>query len=513
MTANWPILSLVTFLPVAGALFIAFVRGTPEVVARNARMTALWTSMIVFVLSIFLWLDFDTTTADFQFVEVHDWIPAFGITYQMGVDGISLWFVLLSTFLTPICILASWDAIHTRVREFMIAFLILETLMVGMFCALDFILFYLFFEGVLIPMFLIIGVWGGPRRVYSAFKFFLYTFCGSVLMLLAILAIYYVTETTDIPTLLGTQIPVGMQYWLWLAFFASFAVKVPMWPVHTWLPDAHVEAPTAGSVILAGVLLKMGAYGFLRFSLPMLPAASAHFAPLVYALSIIAIIYTSLVALVQQDMKKLIAYSSVAHMGFVTMGTFTGTVQGLQGALFQMLSHGVVSAALFLIVGVIYDRMHTREIARYGGLVHRMPVYAFVFMVFMLASIGLPGTSGFVGEFLALTGAFQVNTWVAFLAATGLIVGIPYMLYLYRRVIFGELTKDDLKNILDLNLREKAYFIPMLAVVLWMGIYPKSFLDVFSPSVEALVGRYQAAQTTVPPVRPVPQPRVAETHR
>jgi NADH-quinone oxidoreductase subunit M len=503
MTANWPILSLVTFLPVVGAVFIAFVRGTPEVVARNARMAALWTSLITFALSILLWVDFDPTTADFQFVETHEWIPTFGITYQMGVDGISLLFVLLSTFLTPICILASWEAIKVRVREYMIAFLLLETLMVGMFCALDLILFYLFFEGVLIPMFLIIGVWGGPRRIYSAFKFFLFTLTGSVLMLLAILAIYFVTDTTDIPSLLTAQIPVSMQYWLWLAFFASFAVKVPMWPVHTWLPDAHVEAPTAGSVILAGVLLKMGGYGFLRFSLPMMPEASAYFTPLVYALSIIAIIYTSLVALVQEDMKKLIAYSSVAHMGFVTMGTFAGTVQGLQGALFTMLSHGVVSGALFLIVGVIYDRMHTREIARYGGLVHRMPVYAFVFMVFMLASVGLPGTSGFVGEFLALLGTFQVNTWVAFLATTGIILGPAYMLYLYRRVIFGQLVRDDLKNILDLNLREKVIFAPIVLVVLWMGIYPKSFLDVFSPSVEALVNRYQSAQLAPPASPPV----------
>jgi NADH-quinone oxidoreductase subunit M len=494
MTANWPILSLVTFLPVVGAVFILFVRGTPEVVARNARMTALWTSLITFALSILLWINFDPTTADFQFVETHEWIPSFGITYQMGVDGISLLFVLLSTFLTPICILASWEAIQVRVREYMIAFLILETLMVGMFCALDLILFYVFFEGVLIPMFLIIGVWGGPRRIYSTFKFFLYTLTGSVLMLLAILAIYFTTDTTDIPTLLTAHLPVAMQYWLWLAFFASFAVKVPMWPVHTWLPDAHVEAPTAGSVILAGVLLKMGGYGFLRFSLPMMPEASAYFTPLVYALSVIAIIYTSLVALVQEDMKKLIAYSSVAHMGFVTMGTFAGTVQGLEGALFTMLSHGVVSGALFLVVGVIYDRMHTREIARYGGLVHRMPVYAFVFMVFMLASVGLPGTSGFVGEFLALVGTFQVNTWVTFLATVGIILGPAYMLYLYRRVIFGELAHEDLKGILDLSLREKAIFAPIIVVVLWMGIYPKSFLDVFSPSVEALVNRYQAAQ-------------------
>ncbi len=498
MTANWPLLSLVTFLPLVGAVFIMFIRGDAEVVARNARMTALWTSLITFALSILLWVNFDSTSADFQFVETHDWIPSFGITYQMGVDGISLLFVLLSTFLTPICVLASWEAIQIRVREYMIAFLVLETLMVGMFCALDLIVFYIFFEGVLIPMFLIIGIWGGKRRVYSAFKFFLYTLAGSVLMLLAILAIYFQTETTDIPTLLNTQLPVAMQYWLWLAFFASFAVKVPMWPVHTWLPDAHVEAPTAGSVILAGVLLKMGGYGFLRFSLPMMPDASTYFAPLVYALSIVAIIYTSLVALVQEDMKKLIAYSSVAHMGFVTMGTFAGTTQGIQGALFTMLSHGIVSGALFLIVGVVYDRMHTREIARYGGLVHRMPVYAFVFMVFMLASVGLPGTSGFVGEFLALTGTFQANTWVAFLGTTGIILGAAYMLYLYRRIVFGELTRADLKDILDLNLREKVIFAPMIVVVLWMGIYPKAFLDVFAPSVQALVDRYQAAQVVAP---------------
>jgi NADH-quinone oxidoreductase subunit M len=502
MTANWPILSVVTFLPLVGAAFILFVRGTPEVVAQNARHAALWTSLVTFLLSLLLWLDFDTRTADFQFVEQREWIPAFGITYYMGVDGISLLFVLLSTFLTPLCILASWETIEHRVREYMIAFLVLETLMVGMFCALDFVLFYIFFEGVLIPMFLIIGVWGGARRVYSAFKFFLYTLAGSVLMLLAILFLYFQTETTDIPTLMTAVIPPEVQFWLWLAFFASFAVKVPMWPVHTWLPDAHVEAPTAGSVILAGVLLKMGAYGFLRFSLPMLPDASAFFTPLVFGLSIVAIVYTSLVALVQEDMKKLIAYSSVAHMGFVTLGTFTGTVQGIEGALFTMLSHGVVSGALFLIVGVVYDRMHSREIARYGGLVHRMPVYAFVFMVMMLASVGLPGTSGFIGEFLALAGAFQVNTWAALLATSGIILGATYMLYLYRRVIFGKLVRDDLKDILDLNLREKLIFAPLVIMVFWMGIYPKPFLDVFAASSGALVTRYQAAQAAqaIPPM-------------
>ncbi len=493
MNASWPLLSLTTFLPLVGAGFILLVRGDAEVVARNSRAVALWTSLITFALSLLLWINFDTTTAEFQFVEKHEWITGFGISYHVGVDGISVLFVLLSTFLTPLCILASWEAIETRVKEYMIAFLVLETMMVGMFCALDMVLFYVFFEGVLIPMFLIIGVWGGPRRVYSAFKFFLYTLAGSVLMLVALLAMYFETETTDIPTLLGYDFPVGMQTWLWLAFFASFAVKIPMWPVHTWLPDAHVEAPTAGSVILAGVLLKMGGYGFLRFSLPMFPDASVFFTPLVYVLSIVAIIYTSLVALAQEDMKKLIAYSSVAHMGFVTLGIFTGITQGVQGAVIQMLSHGVVSGALFLCVGVVYDRMHTREIARYGGLVRRMPLYAAVFMVFMLASVGLPGTSGFIGEFLVLAGTFQANTWAAVFAATGLILGATYMLWLYRRVIFGELRHADLRDILDLNRRELATFLPLIAVVLWMGIYPKPFLDVTAASVDNLLVRYQAA--------------------
>jgi NADH-quinone oxidoreductase subunit M len=396
--------------------------------------------------------------------------------------------------LTPLCVLASWEAITSRVKEYMIAFLVLETLMVGMFCALDFIVFYIFFEGVLIPMFLIIGVWGGRRRVYAAFKFFLYTLCGSVLMLLAILAIYLQAGTTDIPTLIAEiDLSPELQYWLWLAFFASFAVKVPMWPVHTWLPDAHVEAPTAGSVILAGVLLKMGAYGFLRFSLPMLPDASAFFAPLVFALSIVAIIYTSLVALAQEDMKKLIAYSSVAHMGFVTLGIFSVNQQGLEGAIYQMLSHGVVSAALFLIVGVVYDRIHSRAIERYDGLVERMPAYAVAFMIFMLASVGLPGTSGFVGEFLIIVGAFQVNTWLALLTASGMVLGAVYMLYLYRRVIFGKMTKEDLFSILDMNWREKAVFAPLILLVFWMGLYPPSFLDVMSASVENLIVNYETA--------------------
>ena len=492
--AHLPLLSITTFLPLVGALAILLLRGGEEESARIARWIALWISLATFAVSVEVWAAFDPGRADFQLIEKADWLPDFNIGYRMGIDGISLFFVLLSTFLTPICVLASWFAVTRRVKEYMIAFLVLETLMVGMFCALDFIVFYMFFEGVLIPMFLIIGVWGGPRRVYAAFKFFLYTLLGSVLMLLAILAIYFATGTTDITEALAYNFPPNLQIWLWLAFFASFAVKVPMWPVHTWLPDAHVEAPTAGSVILAGVLLKMGGYGFIRFSLPMFPDASAVFAPLVYTLSVVAIIYTSLVALAQEDMKKLIAYSSVAHMGFVTIGIFTVTPEGLQGAMIQMLSHGVVSAALFLCVGVIYDRLHTREIARYGGLVNNMPRYALAFMIFMLASVGLPGTSGFVGEFLSLIGAYQVNTWVAFLATTGLILGAAYMLYLYRRVVFGTITKDDVRTMLDLSPREVLIFAPMIAVVLWMGIYPSSFLRPMQPSLANLIERVQVSE-------------------
>jgi NADH-quinone oxidoreductase subunit M len=450
----------------------------------------------VFVLSIVLWVRFDPADPGFQFVETAAWLPQWGITYKMGVDGISVLFVLLSTLLTPICILASWESVKVRVREFMLAFLVLETMMVGMFCALDFVVFYMFFEGVLIPMYLIIGVWGGARRVYAAIKFFLYTLAGSVLMLLALLAMWYAAGTTDIPTLLHTQFPASVQTWLFLAFLASFAVKVPMWPVHTWLPDAHVEAPTAGSVILAGVLLKMGAYGFLRFSVPMLPAASASFAPLIFALSVVAVIYTSYVALAQQDMKKLIAYSSVAHMGVVTIGIFTFNIQGISGALFQMLSHGIVSAALFLCVGVIYDRMHTREISRYGGLADRMPAYAFVFMLFTMASMGLPGTSGFGGEFLVLLGAFQVNFWLALLGSLGMILGAAYMLYLYRRVIFGTITRAELRDILDLSPREVAVFAPLVVLTLWMGIYPSSFTGFWDASVGAMVEHHQAALAT-----------------
>ncbi len=497
---SFPILSLVTFLPLVGVLFILAARGSEEQVANNARWGALWTSLATFAISLLLWINFDPTTADFQFVEKVEWLPAFDISYHMGIDGISLFFVILSTFLTPICVLASWKAISVRVKEYMIAFLVLETFMIGTFVALDFLLFYIFFEAVLIPMFIIIGVCGGPRRVYSAFKFFLYTLAGSVLLLAALLALYFEAGTTDVPTLMGFDVPAGLQTWLWLAFFASFAVKMPMWPVHTWLPDAHVEAPTAGSVILAGVLLKMGGYGFLRFSLPILPLASEQFVPLMYTLSVIAIIYTSLVALAQEDMKKLIAYSSVAHMGFVTIGIFTATQQGIDGAIFQMLSHGIISAALFLCVGVVYDREHSREIAHYGGLVERMPKFAFVFMVFMLGSVGLPGTSGFVGEFLVLLGAFQDNTWVAMFAATGVILGAAYMLYLYRRVVFGKLEKDYLKTIMDLEPREIAIFAPLVVLVLWMGIWPDPFLSVFDASVSNLLANYQSALAAAEPL-------------
>ena len=491
--AGFPLLSLVTFLPLLGAFIIMMVRGDEKVVASNARWTALWTSLITFALSLILWVRFDKASVDYQFVEQAAWLPEFGISYIMGVDGISVLFVLLATLLTPICILASWESVQSRVREYMIAFLILETMMVGMFCALDFLLFYIFFEAVLIPMFLIIGIWGGARRVYASYKFFLYTLLGSVLMLLAIVTLWFQASTTNIPELSEFDIPFNMQVWLFLAFFASFAVKVPMWPVHTWLPDAHVEAPTAGSVILAGVLLKMGAYGFLRFSLPLLPDASQYFAPFIYVLSIVAVVYTSLVALAQTDMKKLIAYSSVAHMGIVTLGIFTFNQQGIEGALFTMLSHGVVSGALFLCVGVLYDRVHSREIARYGGVAKIMPAYALVFMLFTMASVALPGTAGFPGEFLVILGAWAVNPWVAFGAALGMVLGAAYMLTLYRRVAFGKITRDDLRALLDLSPREFAIFTPLIVLTLWMGIYPQSFLSFFSVTVSQMVQEHQAA--------------------
>ena len=488
---SWPILSVVTLLPLAGAFFIALL-AEDEAGIRNARWVALWTTLVTFIISLILIWRFDPSSADFQFVEKHAWLGG-NITYAMGIDGISLPFVVLTTGLLPISILASWTAIQHRVRDYMIAFLVLETLMVGTFCALDLVLFYLFFEGGLIPMFLIIGVWGGPRRVYASFKFFLYTLLGSVLMLLAIMAMYWEAGTTDIPSLLHHSFPLTLQKWAWFAFLASFAVKLPMWPVHTWLPDAHVEAPTAGSVILAAILLKMGGYGFLRFSLPMFPEASAQLAPLIYALSVTAIIYTSLVALMQEDMKKLIAYSSVAHMGFVTMGIFAVTAQGVAGGIFQMVSHGIVSAALFLCVGIVYDRMHTREIAAYGGLVNRMPLYAFVFMVFTLANVGLPGTSGFVGEFLSLIGTFRVNNWVATLATLGTVLSAAYALWLYRKIVFGKLEKATLFTIKDVGWREIAIMAPLVVLTIVFGVYPKLVLDISSASVMQLIDNYQHA--------------------
>jgi NADH-quinone oxidoreductase subunit M len=490
------ILSGLLILPLVGAAFILTLRGDGEAVRSNARWAALAATVVTFALSLVAWSRFDSATSTFQFVESHAWLTE-SIRFKLGVDGFSMPFVLLTTFLMPFSILASWEAIEHRVKEYMVAFLVLETTMIGVFVALDLVAFYLFFEAGLIPMFLIIGIWGGKRRIYASFKFFLYTLLGSVLMLLAILAMYFTAGTTDIPALLQFRFASDLQTWLWLAFFASFAVKMPMWPVHTWLPDAHVEAPTAGSVILAAILLKMGGYGFIRFSLPMFPDASAHFAPLVYALSVIAIVYTSLVALVQEDMKKLIAYSSVAHMGFVTIGLFTMTPQGVQGAMFQMISHGLVSGALFLCVGVIYDRMHTREIAAYGGLVNRMPLYAVALMVFTLANVGLPGTSGFIGEFLTLLGAFRVDPWVSFFATSGVILSAAYALWLYRRVVFGALDKPALQAIPDLNRREIVILAPLVLLVIYYGVQPGPILDSFAASTDALVKSYQAALTSV----------------
>ncbi len=490
--SDWPLLSTVAFLPLVGAFLILLVKGDSEVSRRNINNVALWTTIVTFLISLLIWNQFDPTTAGFQMQEEAAWLSS-SISYRMGVDGISMLFVILTTALMPAAIYAGRNSVTKRVKEYMIAFLVLETMMIGVFCALDLVLFYLFFEAGLIPMFIIIGVWGGQNRVYASFKFFLYTLIGSVLMLLAIMAMYWEAGTTDIITLLNYNFPPEMQTWLWLAFFASFAVKMPMWPVHTWLPDAHVQAPTAGSVILAGILLKMGGYGFLRFSLPMFPLASEFFAPMVYVMSVVAIIYTSLVALMQEDIKKLIAYSSVAHMGYVTMGLFTMTMQGVQGGIFQMLSHGIVSGALFLCVGVVYDRMHTREIAAYGGLVHRMPWFATIFMIFTMANVGLPGTSGFVGEFLTLVGAFQDNTWVAFFATTGVILSAAYALWLYRRVVFGKLEKESLKTILDMNMREKIILVPLVVLTILFGVYPAPIMDVTAVSVENLINNYEAA--------------------
>jgi len=497
------LLSLITFLPLLAALIMALLlRGDDEAAQRNAKWLAMFATTATFLISLFVIAEFDPNDTGFQFVEERDWLM--GLTYKMGVDGISVLFVMLTTFLMPLVIWSCWD-VKIRVKEYMIAFLVLETLMLGVFMALDLVLFYLFFEAGLIPMFLIIGIWGGANRIYAAFKFFLYTFLGSILMLVAMVAMYVDAGTTDIVallshefsagpiTVLGWQVAGGMQTLAWLAFFASFAVKMPMWPVHTWLPDAHVQAPTAGSVVLAAILLKMGGYGFLRFSLPMFPIASDMFTPLVMWLSVIAIVYTSLVALVQEDMKKLIAYSSVAHMGYVTAGIFAANQQGVDGAIFQMISHGFVSGALFLCVGVIYDRMHTRDIDAYGGLVNRMPAYALIFMLFTMANVGLPGTSGFIGEFLVLMGLFQVNTWIAMIATTGVILSALYALYLYRRVVMGDLIKESLKSITDMSAREKWIFAPLIVMTLLLGVYPSLVTDIIGPSVEALVDNYHAA--------------------
>ena len=486
------ILSGLLIVPLCGAAFILTLNGDEESVARNSRWAALATTVVTFLLSLVAWSRYDAASSSFQLVESHAWLTE-TIRFKLGVDGFSMPLILLTTFLMPFCIGASWHSIHFRVKEYFVAFLVLETTMIGVFASLDLLLFDLFFEAGLIPMFLIIGIWGGQRRIYSSFKFFLYTLLGSVLMLLAVMAMYWQAGTTDIPTLLQYRFPVQMQTWLWLAFFASFAVKMPMWPVHTWLPDAHVEAPTAGSVILAGILLKMGGYGFIRISLPMLPVASQEFAPFVFALSVIAIIFTSLTAMMQTDIKKLIAYSSVAHMGFVTLGLFTLNEQGIQGALFLMISHGIVSGALFLCVGVVYDRMHTREIAAYGGLVKRMPLYAVAMLIFTMANVGLPGTSGFVGEFLAMLGAFKANPNVAFFSTFGIILSAAYALWLYARVIYGKLEKPNLQGILDLDTREKIILAPLVVLTIYYGVHPAPVLDVFAPSTDALMASIKTA--------------------
>ena len=487
-----PLLSLTIFLPLVGALVILLIKEDENSV-NNIKKVALWTSIGVFLLSLLIWLQFDSTNAGYQFEEKFRWFNDFNFYYHVGIDGISLFMVILSTFLTPLCILASWESVKKRVKEYMLAFLFLETVMIGMFVSVDILLFYIFFEAVLIPMYLIIGIWGGERRIYASFKFFLYTLLGSVLMLIAIVVIYRITNSMNIAELQGNYFSRNIQIYLWLAFFASFAVKIPMWPFHTWLPDAHVEAPTAGSVILAGVLLKMGGYGFIRFSLGMLPEASEYFSPLIMTLSVIAVVYTSLVALAQTDIKKLIAYSSVAHMSLVTIGIFVVNSQGLEGAMVQMISHGVVSGALFLCVGVIYDRMHTRDINFYGGLVNRMPIYATVFMIFMLGSVGLPGTSGFVGEFLVIVGAFQYSSIVVIGAASGIVLSAVYMLYLYKRVIFGVIENEKLSEILDLNLREKTILIPLAIAVVIIGILPNIFIEPMRLPLELIISNYELA--------------------
>ena len=484
---DWPVLSILIFQPLIGALFVCLVRGDQELVATNVKAVGLWSTGITFLLACFLWTQFDATVSNFQFLEERTWIPSLGISYFLGIDGISIIFIILTSFLSFICILSSWEVITDRVREYMVGFLLLETMILGAFCALDTVLFYMFFEGLLIPMFIIIGIWGGPGRIRATLKFFLYTLAGSVLFLVAILLLYLEAGSSSIPVLMRNEFAFSFQIWLWLLVFASFAVKIPMWPFHTWLPEAHVEAPTAGSVILAGVLLKLGAYGFIRFSLPMFPDATAYFTPFVFILSVIAIIYTSLVALVQEDMKKLIAYSSVAHMGFVTIGLFSLTIQGVEGAVVIMLSHGLVSASLFLSVGVLYDRTHSRLIKDYGGLVDKMPVYAFALMVFSLGAIGLPGTSGFVGEMLVLVGVFPISTWTALFAGFGVVLGAAYMLWLYKRVIFGENTMERISALSDLGVRERCIFIPLVVAILLIGVYPRPVLNTMHLSVEKLL--------------------------
>ena len=483
-----PILSILIFMPIVGIFFMLLIRNNDDQSSQNLKHTALWIAFLNFIISLSLLFSFDLNNPDFQFVEKYAWIES-GISYHLGIDGVSILFVILTTMLVPICILASYESIKFSVKEYLISFLALETFMIGVFCSLDLVLFYLFFEGGLIPMFLIIGIWGGERRVYSTFKFFLYTLAGSVFMLLAIIYIFISTGTTDVETLLMYNFTTNEQLILWIAFFTSFMVKIPMWPFHTWLPDAHVEAPTAGSVILAGVLLKMAGYGFIRFSIGFFPDASEFFAPFIFSLSVIAIIVTSLIALVQEDMKKLIAYSSVAHMGFVTLGIFTFTVQGIEGGIIQMISHGIVSAALFLCVGVVYDRLHTREIARYGGLVSKMPFYSFSFMIFILASLGLPGTSGFVGEFLVLLSIFSINTYFAIFATTGVVLAATYSLWLYRRIIFGALIKDDLSEMFDLTRREIIIFLPLIILTVFIGLYPKPIINIIEPSTEKIVNQ------------------------
>ena len=482
---NFPILSSLILLPTIGALFIFFVRSSNSQY-QSSKYVALFITLANFFLSLYLWIVFDKSIVDFQFVEEREWISGF-VNYKVGVDGISILFILLTTFITPICVITVNATIKNRLKDFLIAILILETFMIGVFCSLDLVVFYLFFEAGLIPMFLIIGIWGGERRVYSAFKFFLYTLLGSVLMLIAIISIYWITGTTDVIKLYELGIDAKYQNLLWLAFFSSFAVKTPMWPVHTWLPDAHVEAPTAGSVLLAAILLKMAGYGFIRFSLGLFPDASLYFVPLVYTLSLIAIIYTSLVALMQEDMKKLIAYSSVAHMGFVTLGIFTMTQQGIEGSIFQMISHGLVSAALFLCVGVVYDRLHTRLINRYGGLVSIMPKYAIVFMVFTLGALGLPGTSGFIGEFLVLMGAFKKNILVATIASLGVILGAAYMLWLYKRIIFGKLINEDVKKMVDLKRFEIVTLWLLVLPIIFFGFYPEPLINSIEVSVANMI--------------------------